>query len=197
MVFTDHSVDEFRHFYLFKKMSRVPTLRRELLQDESTSLSFDDITRVLKGRVKQLKSGFVDASVEREFTLDTFFKNGRTSCFVILSAKVDRKTQRHWISLVKNEKGLFFFDPLAFKLKTLKMMITSPKFIDFVIKHKFSINTHKVQREISAIKTCGLHAIIRIAKHSLTNDEYAKWIHSIPMNPDETVAMLTYLGNHT
>ena len=132
-----------------------------------------------------------------EYKLETFLPHHRNCCAVLLTATFGNKTQRHWSCLVRNEKGIFFFESLGLGKTMLTRVLGDSSFVVFLNQIGAKVNTHRLQRNSAKIRTCGLHLSVRIAKRKLTNREYSHWLQSISLKPDETVALLSYLGHHT
>ena len=177
------------------------TLGEELKQDESTPISFQDITKQLQGRVKGLSMVYVDLiSHKGEYTLQSIL--GRHNVAAVLLTVVvpgDRKQQRHWACLVKNKKGFFWFDSLAIPWTSLtRMLRDNGRFVNFLKSIHAKPSTRVLQENRKKIRTCGLWLVTRAAKFRMTNAEFVRWILSIRgSHPDRTVAMLTYFGNQT
>ena len=172
------------------------TLHSELVHDESEALNFEDLKRMLTGRVKNVKAGFVDLEENKDWSMRKLLPSSRNATFVLMTAKVTGRTQRHWGVLIRNHFGFQFFESLGFGYKTIKQIITTPQFVDFLVGHRFKGTTHKLQRGLSKIRTCGLHCIVRLVKYDLNNNQYAHWLKSAG-SPDRIVAMLCYIGHRT
>ena len=173
------------------------SLASEIQTDESTALDYEDISKLLSGRVKSMRLGFVDLETVKSFTLDTFLPHHRNCCAVLLTAGFGNKVQRHWSLMCRNTHGIFFWESLGLGGSMLQKVTGSAKFLEFLRKHRVQINNHQVQRESRKIRTCGLHVAVRISKYDMTNRQYNTWLTSMKLHPDETVALLCYLGHHT
>ena len=169
------------------------SLAKELKHEESIALDFSEIKRILAGRVKNLKVGFVD--LESGFNDHDLLK--RSQVLVLMTANVSGNTQRHWGVLTHNKKGLFFYESLGMGVKVIRRIINTPSFADWLVKHKAKVNTFKHQKDSHAVRTCSLHCICRVVKKDLSNKEYNHWLHSVPLTPDMTVSLITYLGHKT
>jgi len=177
------------------------TLAQELKWDESQALDFSDIRRILDqrgGKSHHLRSGYVDLeSVKGPFTLERFLPRSNNSCCILLTANIGG-VQRHWVSLMRNKKGLFFFDSLALGLPMLsKILNDGGKFANFLKKSKAKMNTKKVQQNHKLVRTCGLHTAVRLFCHQMSNSEYLQYILSMAscLDPDRLVALLTIIGH--
>ena len=173
------------------------SLAHEIITDESTALDYEDIAKLLSGRVKGMRLGFVDLETVKTYTMDTFLPAHRNCCAILLTAGFGNKVQRHWSVLIRNKHGLFFFESLGLGASMLQKVVGNSKFLNLLRNHRVHINTHELQRESSKIRTCGLHVAVRISKFQMTNRQYSTFLKTIKIPPDETVALLTYLGHHT
>jgi len=178
------------------------TLREELKWDESKALDFRDIRRIIDnrgGKSHGLRAGYVDLeTVKGEYTLKRFLPAGHNCCCILLSAHLGGGVQRHWVSLVRNGKGLFFFDSLSLGLPMLSRILDDGgKFSRFLKKEGAKLNPKKIQASHKLVKTCGLHTAVRIFCWEMSNAEYLNYILSMTkcLNPDQLVAMLTIIGH--
>ena len=171
------------------------TLESDLKHDESYSLDFEDIRRIIGGRAFGMKMGMVDLEKTPDITVEEALK-GRNVCAILCSAKIQNRLQRHWGVLIKSGKRLSFFESLGMG-KKITQLVDAPGFWDSLLKHRAEWNTHRVQKESKAITTCGLHIIVRGAKHNLDNVAYVHWLRSVRTDPDMTVALLTHFGHKT
>ena len=176
------------------------TLRQELKWDESQALDFRDIRRIIDnrgGKAHGLRAGYVDLeSVKGKYDLKRFLPAGHNSCCILLSAHLGGAVQRHWVSLVRNSKGLFFFDSLKLGLPMLaRILDDNGKFSNFLRTHNAKMNTKKVQASHKLVRTCGLHTAVRIFCWEMSNTEYLQYILSMNMSADQLVALLTIIGH--
>ena len=178
------------------------TLAQELKWDESEALDFRDIRRIIDnrgGKAHGLRAGYVDLeSVRGDYTEKRFLPPGHNSCCILLSAKIGGNVQRHWVSLIRNSKGTFFFDSLSLGLPMLSRILDDKgKFVKFLKKIGAKLNTKKIQTSHKLVRTCGLHTAVRIFCWKMTNAEYLNYILSMArcLNPDQLVALLTIIGH--
>ena len=177
------------------------TLSEELKYDESQALDFRDIRRILDergGKSHGLRAGYVDLeSVHGPLTLERFLPKGHNACCVLLTAHIGGQVQRHWTALVRNQKGLFFFDSLALGRVLAMILGDDGRFLKFLKKHKVQFNTKKTQKSHRMIRTCGLHTAIRIFCWRMSNAEYLRWLLSATrcMDADKLVALMTIVGH--
>ena len=178
------------------------TLAQELKWDESQALDFRDIRRILDnrgGKAHGLHAGYVDLeSVKGTYTLKRFLPPGHNSCCILLSAHLGGAVQRHWVSLMRNAKGIFFFDSLSLGLPMLgRILDDRGKFSRFLQKIGAKMNTKKIQQSHKLIRTCGLHTAVRIFCWKMSNSEYITYILSMAncLPPDRLVALLTIIGH--
>ena len=178
------------------------TLAQELKWDESVALDFRDIRRILDsrgGKAHGLLAGYVDLeSVRGPLTIERFLPKGHNSCAILLTAQLGGSTQRHWTSLMRNKKGLFFFDSLSLGLPVLSQILQDKgKFAKFLSKSGARMNTKKIQKNHKLVRTCGLHAAVRLFCWKMSNSEYLGYLLSMAncLNPDQLVALLTIIGH--
>ena len=177
------------------------TLSQELKFDESQSLDFRDIRRILDqrgGKSHGLRAGYVDLeSVHGPLHLDRFLPQGHNACCILLTAHLGGRVQRHWTALVRNSSGLHFFDSLALGPILGKILDDGGKFLAFLNKHNVHRNTRKTQKSHRMVRTCGLHVAVRIFCWRMSNPQYEKWLFSATncMNPDQLVALMTIVGH--
>ncbi len=178
------------------------TLAQELKWDESQSLDFSDIRRILDmsgGKAHHLRCGYVDLeSVHTKLTLDRFLPRGNNSCAILLTASIGGAPQRHWTTLIRNKKGLFFFDSLNLGFPVLSTILgDGGKFVKFLKKIGVKANTRKMQKNHKQIRTCGLHSAVRLFCHEMSNIEYTRYILSLAncLDPDQVVSLLTIIGH--
>ena len=178
------------------------TLAQELKWDESDPLDFRDIRRIIDnrgGKAHGLRAGYVDLeSVKGEYTEKRFLPAGHNCCCILLTAHLGGKIQRHWVSLVRNGKGLWFFDSLALGPPMLTRILGDKgKFASFLKKIGAKMNSKKVQASHKLIKTCGLHTAVRVFCWQMSNHEYLQYLLSMTncLTPDKLVALLTIIGH--
>ncbi len=178
------------------------TLAEELRWDESVALDFRDIRRILDnsgGKAHGLKAGYVDLeSVRGAYDLKRFLPSPHNSCAILLTAELGGVVQRHWVSLVRNSKGIFFFDSLNLGLATLsKILDDRGKFSKFLKKIGARMNNKKIQASHKKVRTCGLHTAVRLFCWQMTNAAYLEYLLSMTncMPPDTLVALLTVIGH--
>ena len=169
------------------------TLEQELKHDESYSLDFEDIRRIISGRAYGLTMGFIDLEAKPDATVEDAIK-GQNVCAVLCTATIQGRKQRHWTCLIKQGKRLSYFESLGLG-KKIEKLVDAPGWWESLAKHKAEFNTNRLQKESHAITTCGLHIIVRGVKHELTNVQYVHWLRSARSEPDYTVAMLTHFGH--
>ena len=147
------------------------SLGREIQTDESTAIDFEDIRKLLSGRVHQMRLGFVDLENVKTFTMDTFLPHHRNCCAVLLTAGFGNKIQRHWAVMCRNTHGIFFWESLGLGGSMLEKVTGSTKFLQFLRKHRVRINTKQVQRQSKQIRTCGLQniPILHTSRSELAN----------------------------
>ena len=173
------------------------SLASEIKTDESTALDYEQISKLLSRRVHGMRLGFVDLETVKSFTMDTFLPHHRNCCAVLLTAGFGARVQRHWAVMLRNTHGIFFWESLGLGASMLQKVTGSTKFLELLRKHRVKINNHQVQRESRQIRTCGLHVAVRISKFGMSNHQYNTWLTSMKLHPDETVALLTFLGHNT
>ena len=171
------------------------TLESELKHDESYSLDFEDIRRIIAGRAFGMTMGMIDLEQTPDATVEDALKK-RNCCAILCTANIQGRTQRHWAILIRSGKRLSFFESLGLG-KKITRLVDAPGFWESLAKSRAEWNTHRVQKESTAITTCGLHIIVRAAKHKLDNVAYVHWLRSVRTEPDFTVAMLTHFGHKT
>ena len=178
------------------------TLAQELKWDESVALDFRDIRRILDqsgGKAHHLRAGYVDyESVHGKLTLERFLPRGHNACCILLTASIGGAPQRHWTSLIRNKKGIFFFDSLSLGFPLLsKILDDDGKLVIFLKKIGAKLNTKKVQKNHKKIRTCGLHTAVRLFCHQMSNSEYLQYILSMAncLDADQLVSLLTIIGH--
>ena len=175
-------------------------LSKELNLDESTALSFADISKILSGRVKHLSCVYVDLeNYKKPYTVEHMLGKHNVAA-ILLTVKLDHKIQRHWTALVrvpgKGREQYQFFDSLALKWPVLSELLNDGgKFVAFLKRINARPSTKQLQEHLRKVRTCGAWVAIRAAKYKLTNSQFVHWILSIRgMHGDQVVVMLCYLG---
>ena len=183
-------------------MVRFRTLKQELRWDESQALDFRDIRRILDqrgGKSDGLTAGYVDLeSVKGEYTLDRFLPRGHNVCCVLLSTRLGGGVQRHWTALLRNSKGVFFFDSLDLKPVMLsKILEDGGKFVRFLKKVGANMVNKKLQESHKMVRTCGLHVVVRVFCWQMSNAQYIQYLLSATncVSPDKLVALMTIIGH--
>ena len=128
------------------------SLAHEIITDESTALDYEDIAKLLSGRVKGMKLGFVDLETLKSYSMETFLPRHRNCCCVLLTASFGNKIQRHWSVLVRNKRGIFFYESLGLGPVMLEKVTGSSKFLNLLKTNRVRINNHQVQRESKKIR---------------------------------------------
>jgi hypothetical protein len=175
-------------------------LSKELILDESTALSFADISKILSGRVKHLSCVYVDLeNYKKPYTVEHMLGKHNVAA-ILLTVKLDHKIQRHWTALLrvpgKGREQYQFFDSLALKWPVLSELLNDGgKFVGFLKRISARPSTKQLQEHMRKVRTCGAWVAIRAAKYKLTNSQFVHWILSIRgMHGDQVVVMLCYLG---
>ena len=178
------------------------TLSQELKWDESDPLDFRDIRRIIDnrgGKAHGLRAGYVDLeSVKGPYTEKRFLPSGHNSVCILMTAHMGGKVQRHWVSLIRNGKGIFFFDSLALGFPMITRILNdNGKFVSFLRKLRVKANSKKIQASHKLIRTCGLHTAVRVFCWQMSNTEYLQYLLSMAncLNPDKLVALLTVIGH--
>ena len=176
------------------------TLREQIRLEENEALSFHDIQNILSNRCRNLHVKFTDLEAKGNYSLADILPTGANAGLVLLTARLSTGVNRHWVTFLKHRNGkISFYDPLALGPHTLSSyMNDNGRFAKFVRNIKANVNTRKHQQDKTKIKTCGLHAVVRMVAHAtqdLTNGEFDHWLTSINMPADELVTLLTYIGH--
>ncbi len=177
------------------------TLRELLRLEENEPLDFKQIQIILGHRVRNLHVKFSDiASYKNQYTLKDLLPPHVNAAILLLSARLNSKVNRHWVTLMRHQNGsISFYDPLRIGPHLLSSyMNDNYYFATFIRKIRADVNTQKHQRNASLIKTCGLHAcsrLIAFGTQDLSNSAYHHWISSIKMPADELVTLLTFVGH--
>jgi len=177
------------------------TLRELLRINEDEALDFHEIQTILGHRVRNLHVKFSDIeSYKNKYTLADVLPPHVNAGILLLSARINSKVNRHWVTLMRHQNGkISFYDPLRLGPHLLSSYMNDNNyFATFIRKIRADVNTQKHQRNASSIKTCGLHACSRLVAfgtQDLTNGEYHHWISSMKMPADELVALLTFVGH--
>ena len=179
------------------------TLLSDMRWDESHPLNFIEIRKILDargGRLHGLRCGYVDLeSVRGELTLKRFLPGTHNACAILLTTNLPgtRGMQRHWVALVRNSKGIFFFDSLKLGYPTLTKLLGSNRFVRFLKTIKAKETHKRLQADVKGIRTCGLWVATRLWQYKLSNSEFHHYITHAPscLKPDQTVALLTMIGH--
>ena len=178
------------------------TLNTDLRWDESQALDFSEIKRILDsrgGQAKGLRCGYVDLeSVHGKYDLPRFLPAAHNSCAILLTTRITHNIQRHWVCLLRNTKGVFFFDSLNLGYAMLtKILDDSGKFVSFLKNIRAKPNTNKLQSSAKMIRTCGLWTAVRIWCWKMSNPSFHHYITNAPscLRPDQTVALMTMIGH--
>ena len=181
---------------------RFKTLKQELKYDESQPLDFRDIRRILDqrgGKSDGLRAGYVDLeSVKGAYTLDRFLPKGHNVCCVLLSTRLGGSVQRHWTALLRNGRGLFWFDSMNLGPAMLtRILEDGGKFVTFLRKNHVKMSNKKLQASHNLIRTCGLHVAVRVFCWQMSNAEYYRYLLSATncVSPDKLVALMTIIGH--
>ena len=177
------------------------TLLELLKLNEDEALDFAEIQTILGNRCKNLHVKYTDLeSLNNNYTLRDLLPSHVNAALVLLTARLNSRVNRHWVTIMKHRNGkLSFYDPLRLGAHVLSSyMKDNGYFARFLRQNKIDINKEKHQRNADMIKTCGLHACSRLVAFStqdLTNSQYHHWLSSINMNFDELVALITFIGH--
>jgi len=171
------------------------TLEHEIKIDESNALSFQDISRILNGRVRGCSVLYVDLeSIKGPLTKSNMLGEHDCAC-ILLTSHLGGLLQRHWTVLLKVKTKYCFFDSLALRFPQIDELLGDKKLTQFLKSIKAERSTRQLQEHIKKIRTCGCWAAVRCAKYKLTNSQFVKWITSNRnSHPDRTVVKLCYIG---
>ena len=114
------------------------TLAKELLVDETTALTWHELHRMMSGRIPHMKAKMMDLEEHRgPFKTQDFLPRHINACFVLLTASLSGRPQRHWGILVRNSAGVDFFDSLALKKHEISHIVTNGKpFVEWMNREK-------------------------------------------------------------
>ena len=171
---------------------------KELLQiDESTALSFPEISRILTGRFGRGKTIYYCdlETIKGRYTQHNIIGHHNMAAILLSASIGGGPTQRHWTALIKTAKGYSFFDSLGMSWKTLDNLLGDTRLTDFLGEIKAERSTRKLQSHSRKVRTCGCHVATRLAFHKKTNKQYVKFITSDRHRTvDETVVTLCCIG---
>ena len=177
------------------------TLLELLTLQEDEALSFEQLQTILSGRVSGLRVKLSDIeNLNNRYEMHDIIPKGYNAAVCLLSATLDHVVRRHWVTVLKHKNGSFsYYDPLALGIHTISgYMHDGGYFADFVQKNKCDVNKHRHQKSTANIKTCGLHACVRMIAHAtqdLSNAQYHHWLTSVRMEPDRLVTLICFVGH--
>ena len=125
---------------------------------------------------------------------------GYNASICLLTARLSSSVQRHWVTILKHKNGRYsYYDPLALSVHTISgYMHDQGIFADFLQRNNVDVNRHRHQKSAENIKTCRLHACVRLIAHAtqdLSNDRYHHWLTSVRMQPDRLVTLICFVGH--
>ena len=173
------------------------SLSRELNVDETTALTWKELHRMMSGRVPHMKARMFDLEEHKgPFKVTDFLPRHISVCFILLTASLSGKPQRHWACLTRNSSGIDFFDSLALKKHEIAHVVVNGKaFVDFMNRERIKKNTRKLQSHSKKIRTCGLWCVVRAAKFKMQVSRFVTWFLSVKSdNHDDLVAKLCWFG---
>lgn len=171
------------------------TLESEITLDESKPLSFADISRIIKGRIRGCSILYVDLETIRgKYTVERLIGQHDCAC-ILITATNNGGVQRHWTVLHKLKNRYYFFDSLALRWPMLDALIGDNRLTSFMKSIKAVPSTRKLQAHIKMIRTCGCWAAVRCAKYQLNYTQFVKWVTSNRhTTADRTVVQLCLIG---
>ena len=170
------------------------TLRSEVLEREQTPISYNDMAKIWRGRIKP---NFVELDkVPHDPTVKDFF-GGEDTCAVLCNLHNPDTTPsdtNHWICMIKKTNHIDFFDSLGHSPKGLTHHLKgSPALLNLSRKIRFKYNSVKLQKFSSKINDCGCFVAIRLLKKDLSPQAFAHWLTHGFLRPDISVSMLCFL----
>ena len=173
------------------------TLKADLKHDEMHPLDYNDIKRIVSGKVEGLRMKLVDLEETRISDMKHFFGHNNNVCAVLLTATIGNRKQRHWSVLIRHAKNkLSFWESLGLG-KKLKHYIDQPEFFDMLSTYHVEYSTVRFQRNNHDVRTCGLHLVARCLQYKKNNAQYARWLRSVNLDSDLVVSLLTHIGHKT
>ena len=177
------------------------TLLELLTLQEDEALSFEQLQTILGGRVSGLRAKLSDIeSLENRYKMHDIIPKGYNAGVCLLSANLDHVVKRHWVTILRHKNGSYsYYDPLGLNIHTISgYMHDGGYWANFVEKNKCDVNKHRHQKTASKIKTCGLHAAVRMIAHAtqdLSNSQYHHWLSSVRMEADQLVTLICFIGH--
>lgn len=167
-----------------------------LARVKSYALSDADITKILGPT--QI---FPYPDLEKMRSIDECFdEKGRC---IILFPNIS-PTQGHWCCMIRNKKGIEFFDPYGDPPEAQKdglsesrkeaLDIDDPVLTRLLRASGLPVyyNTHAFQKDTADVATCGRHCVVRLLYAPYSLDKYASIIKKSGLSPDDFVSGLTY-----
>ena len=158
-----------------------------------TPVDFSFIKRVVNKsptiRMVDHESGLPDKP-----SLETVF-GGKQAVAILLHIMQGKTKIGHWVLLLKNGKGLAFFDSLGLGLYRLYALThEEPKLLHALKGHKWENSKVQLQRFGNHYRECGAFVAIRAKFFKLSNRAFVRLIRSYnKTKPDETAVMLVLL----
>ena len=176
------------------------TLLELLTLQEDQALSFEQLQTILSGRVSGLRVKLSDIESLGDYEMSDIIPKNYNASVCLLTATLDHTVRRHWVTILRHKNGSYsYYDPLGLDIHTISgYMRDNGYFASFVRKNRCDVNRHRHQKSTANIKTCGLHACVRLVAHGtqdLSNAQYHHWLSSVRMEPDRLVTLICFVGH--
>ena len=164
---------------------------------EELPLSGSDLTE-MSNKLGVVNTRFVQYADLREESLDSLFAGA--CCVYILFEIIDRtgmvRDIGHWAVLIKNKKGLVYYDPYGLSVSEDLKLSGEPPWLERILRgHKVDVNTRRHQEFRDETNTCGRHTVARSLFHFMSNQQYHNLVIRGVLkhvdSPDTFVSLLT------
>jgi len=164
---------------------------------EELPLSGSDLTTI-STKLGLEKTRYVIYEDLKEETLESLFAGA--CCVYILFEIVDRtgmlRDIGHWAVLMKNKKGLIYYDPYGLSVSEDLKLTGEPPWLERILRGQdVDVNTKRHQEFRDETNTCGRHTVARSFFYFLSNRDYHDLVIRGVMkhvdSPDTFVSLLT------
>ena len=171
------------------------TLKDTIEKREQTPISFDEIMLVLSKHNNPPNFVMLDDLSENP-TDDNLFK-GKNSALILCTLHTHGHVTNinHWVSIIRRPREYWFYDSLANTVEKLTTRLANGKqsLVNWKRGKRVRENKVRTQKMENDINTCGCHQAVRLARSDLNPINFIRWLTHGFLDPDISVAMMTYL----
>ena len=165
-----------------------------VIEREQTSISFDEIQKILKNHTT-CKFVLLDDLPSNPSDKTLFGNHDCCAILCTLHAHGHSTNINHWVALIKHKSEYWFFDSLGNDINSLtaRLHIGTKGLNNWANSRKVTTTRVQVQKYSTNVSDCGCHVACRLIMKHLDPKKYIHWLKKGFLgDTDITVSMLCF-----